>query len=570
MSNLDWCRGLHHATGTKAKIEAQIIRRSPNYFIRNYVPVKDSMSAAWVPFDLYPYQEELLKYYSRHKRILVVKARQIGFTTLTEASFVHSLITSSGIHCASVSQRLDDAVLRIQDIREMINLMPEWLWDHFIPIDDKGSSKSIKFKGNGWIRAFPNNETTGRSHTFQRALYDEWGRYTDPEGCWAGAVPTLSGGGQGIFGSSSPGPGSFMQEQWNEQERSSKSRFKLCFYGWQERTDRVKFAGDREWYDEQKEDWFKQGKSQATFYQEFPETIEEAWTAATDAVFDAETLNSQPVRPPECVGTIRTREATENERQMTGLLAINEFIEDPNGGLNIWEMPRPGEAYAIGADVCGGPTARSWSAFAVIHASGRVVATYRGKPTPSEYGELLFRVGTFYNHAVIAVEVNNNGSTPQYVLESKNYSNIYRRRDEGDAFRGIPPGWKFGWAMSKTTKQTCRDALMEGLRVGTVQVPCAETVKELTVYSWVETSGGNVTTAGKPNDDRVDCLMIAEVARRYAHTDAAPRPKTGHAPFSPEWWDEKDILQEYESVNARLVGTLYDTTGKELDDSVSI
>ena len=73
----------------KAQLEKDLTRKdiwqrckaSPIYFVFWFVEILSSEEETWIPFRLWPSQADLLKNLEFERRIILLKARQLGFTT---------------------------------------------------------------------------------------------------------------------------------------------------------------------------------------------------------------------------------------------------------------------------------------------------------------------------------------------------------------------------------------------------------------------------------------------------------------------------------------------------------
>ena len=73
---------------TKQDIRKEIIKcgKNPNYFINNYAKITHPQRGL-IPFKLYPFQEDLVENFIDHRFNVILKARQLGISTIT-AGFV--------------------------------------------------------------------------------------------------------------------------------------------------------------------------------------------------------------------------------------------------------------------------------------------------------------------------------------------------------------------------------------------------------------------------------------------------------------------------------------------------
>jgi hypothetical protein len=96
------------------------------------------------------------------------------------------------------------------------------------------------------------------------------------------------------------------------------------------------------------------------------------------------------------------------------------FIASTSGGLKVWEPPKPGEQYVIGADVAFGLSRTdkvgdySWAIVFKLTPVGSLmqleqVASYRGLVDTFRYADSLDRLGLWYNLATIVPENNGPG-----------------------------------------------------------------------------------------------------------------------------------------------------------------
>ena len=71
---------------TKKEIVSEIIKsgKDPGYFINNYVKISHPIEGL-IPFKTYDFQEELLNDFNDYRFNVILKARQLGISTITAA-----------------------------------------------------------------------------------------------------------------------------------------------------------------------------------------------------------------------------------------------------------------------------------------------------------------------------------------------------------------------------------------------------------------------------------------------------------------------------------------------------
>lgn len=97
------------------------------------------------------------------------------------------------------------------------------------------------------------------------------------------------------------------------------------------------------------------------------------------------------------------------------------------GNLRIWSTPEPGKSYVIGADPAQGVAEGNLSAAVVREtATWKHVASLRGLFPPQQFAEILVKLGSYYNTALIVPERNNHGHAVILALRTlSNYPLIY-------------------------------------------------------------------------------------------------------------------------------------------------
>jgi hypothetical protein len=196
-----------------------------------------------------------------------------------------------------------------------------------------------------------------------------------------------------------------------------------------------------------------------------PETEKQAylhgnWNAfVTDCIFDGSGMAAQQkmVIEPQLVGLL------EDSGEFP------TFSYDEKGRLTIWKHPEPGRKYLITADVGKGANAENPelaeeqgdnpSAALVFDAFTReVVARWHGQIDPSDWGAVLFGLGTYYNSAIVAAETwPGPGIATGIKLKSLRYPRLYLRK-KWDGARHVETE-EVGWCTDKETRPSAIAAL---------------------------------------------------------------------------------------------------------------
>jgi hypothetical protein len=519
-------------TKIQREVEFRRCKNDPAYFFKTYWQVR-TPDQGLVAFELFDYQHEALARFIDERFILVLKARQIGLTTLL-AGYMFWFAwfqNHKDVLVLSVTER--DANQVVAKVKDGYRGLPEWLRERGPSLLTEHQQK-MPFSNGSTIESLPSRNDPARGRTASLVVLDEWASYDNPTEAWASVGPVADVGGRIIALSTAKGSGNMFHKQW-VRSASGKSKFKSMFFPWSVRPER-----DQEWYERQRLDY-----AEWQLAQEFPTDPEEAFIKSGRMVFDLGTLDAQATREPD------------RGRLVAGSTGGQAFMidESPESNLNVWELPEPSHTYVVGADVAMGVSTGDYSAAHVIDCkTGNVVAVYHGHIDPDLFGGELARLGRFYNRALVGVESNNHGLTTLKSLQRSGYPNIYFQRSLTGRYE--TPGQRMGWRTTKASKPLMINGLVTALREGLLKVPDGDTVSELRGY--VMSDDGR-TMFGSPHDDRVIALAIAEQMRQYSFTPEARRTEPQGEYWSFDWWSSQIDKEELEmgiGSRSRNSGTL--------------
>jgi hypothetical protein len=192
-------------------------------------------------------------------------------------------------------------------------------------------------------------------------------------------------------------------------------------------------------------------------------------------------------------------------------------IENPEGGLFVWEEPRKGAKYTIGIDCAGGGAAGdSATAVAVENESCDVVAVYRGKVDAVPWGEKCVLFGHMYEEALLAFETKPSmfGLAACRRAVEQGYVNIYRQQRLQIA--SLDPSANLGWHTDQATKPALIERIKVALRARS-KIPSEELRLELGQRQWIGDSkkiqADKFSFGGDGHDDLVIAYGIALCVR---------------------------------------------------------
>jgi len=267
------------------------------------------------------------------------------------------------------------------------------------------------------------------------------------------------------------------------------------------------------------------------FRQEYPISAQEAFITSGDNVFDTTKITDIKL-------------ALEGE--MTGEVpfpAVN-FRFDPHqkrfelaryGEMRVYEKPKEGKRYAIGADVAEGIKEGDRSAAQVLSLPELVqVATFQARIDPGDFADTLAALGWWYNGALVAVEINGPGyATNHRLSRTLLYPYMYNRESYDAQARTFLK--RFGWQTNRATKSVLISDMRKSLNENLVQYRDVPTLDEMSTY--IETDKGKLEAAPGYYDDLVMSLGISlQMVLQVNAGDFAP-PKPMQAPEgSFEWY----------------------------------
>ncbi len=420
-------------------------------------------------------------YSGKPVRILTLKARQAGLSTVIEAILYAFTSRMKGINACVISDDLDGS----NYIFEMQKLYHEYLDEHLKPQIKHSNEKKLSFeKLNSQILIdTADNVNVGRKFTFQFVHCTEVSR-------WLKSLLTIISG----LGHAVPfaaGTMIFLETTANGYEEfyelwiraiNGKTDWIPLFYPWFEipentlplvkgklyPLDNIKFvtpvAKDNFLKEEarlkleyrltdEQLNWRRWdivnncSGDMNKFNEDNPACWEDAFVATGDLFFDREALKTQKIADPRAVGNIVKEEFN------------YIFREDPSGLFKIYEYPVRGGQYIIGGDPAEGLEHGDKAGAVVIDKrTNKTVCVYNHNVPPESFEFDLTLMGQYYNNALIACESKGYGTSVNQGLY-KHYGKVYRRVKMGKGFK--EQTMELGFLTSPKTRPTILAQLAE-------------------------------------------------------------------------------------------------------------
>lgn len=364
-----------------------------------------------IPFLLYPYQIAVLYAFIKNRFNVILKFRQAGVTELISMYCLWMAMYHpyQNIVIISIKDRVAKKVLR--KIKFMYNNLPDHLKTRVVNGrgEDIGTSTELEFSNGSIISSIPTTEDAGRSEALSLLVIDEAAIVRWADRIWAAGWPTLSTGGRAIVNSTAYGVGNFFHKLYVNAVAGGNS-FNAIRLFWQMHPDR-----DQKWYDMQKDILGPRKTAQE---------IDGDFLSSGNTVFDLADI-----------------------RDIEDSLEDYPVIESREGGLlKIFEKPKRGEKYFIGADIATGRS-QDYTAFSIMDKAGDEKACFKGKIPIDKAERILANLGKKYNRALLAPESNDIGLGVATNLQTHGYPNLYysqsllRKRGKSKPEVQEIPGW---------------------------------------------------------------------------------------------------------------------------------
>ena len=483
---------------------------------------KDS-SKGFVPFEFNEAQkivnskiDEQLKATGR-VRAIILKGRQMGLSTFTTArvfwkSYFNAYNKSVVMAHDSATS---DSLFNMS--RNTISNMPE----EFRPVFKKSNAKEIMFEHNesGYRLYTAGSPEAGRGTTPTIAHLSEVAFWTHDEKILAGLFQGISeaDGTEVILESTANGVGNEFHRLWKGAVNGENDYLPI-FVPWYlmpeyRRTvlepeefretlseDEVKL---QELHDLDLEQLYWRRLKVAEgglskFKQEYPCTPEEAFQVSGANVFNIEKLQS--LVPSQIM------------KNQSFNLVSSTFEDHSEGHLEIFQFPKFDENFVIGAD-CALGVGQDSSACTVMNTNNEVVALYRNnRIDPTQYGDLLFYLGRYYNNALLAVESNSLGIATLNRLKQMRYVNLYHQTKVANVSN--EEGSRLGWRTTQATKPMIIGHLKNAIENDDINLASTRIIQECMDY--VSDANGRTNAISGAHDDTVIATAIAlEVLRTH-------------------------------------------------------
>ncbi len=249
------------------KIEWLKCLYSPGYFAR-HVSIYNATVRKWIPFELWPAQQEALAEIATHRYIVMLKARQLGMSWLTLTYALWMMLFHPAPNIMLMSKRDDESIELLTRLIQMYEYLPDWMKVRAVV---QSSAHDFVLSNGSKAKAFPTSG--GRSYTGTMVILDEADFMPDLNKVLNAIRPTIDAGGQLVMISTvdKEKPISPFKEIFRAAWYNKEGDYHPIFLSWRARPERT-----TEWREKIALDMRKQTGTNDGLYQEYPDNPEEA------------------------------------------------------------------------------------------------------------------------------------------------------------------------------------------------------------------------------------------------------------------------------------------------------
>lgn len=447
----------------------EIIRcgKDPTYFIKTYTKIQHPMKGT-IPFATYKFQDDCVEAFEDHRFNIVLKSRQLGLSTIVAAYAMWLALFRKDKNILIIATKLDTALNMMKKIKIIFQNLPKWI---VIPEIVSETRQVIQFSNGSVIKAIPTSEDAGRSEALSLLIIDEAAFVRDFDTIWTGIYPTLSTGGRAIILSTPNGAKGQYHDLYIKAELGEND-FNPIRLPWNVHPER-----DEQWFEKE---------TRAMNRRQIAQELLCDFLASGDTFVHVDQIE-----------------------------LVREWLADPimRGGHDmnvwIWQAPMSMHKYIMGADTARGDS-QDYSTFHVLDTeTGEVVAEYKGRLRPDQFGELVDRYGRMYNNALLVVENNSYGYSTLMKLKDLGYPRIFSDKQRGPVYIGdyiqTEDVDNLGMTTSSKTRPQLLTKLEEVIRNKQIRIRSRRFHDEMKTFVW---HNGKAQAEKGKHDDLIMSLAL--------------------------------------------------------------
>ena len=473
----------------------------PERDIPVFLTIKDVDGSGPTRFFLNRAQQRFMK--DRANREVVLKARQMGFTTLLLADNLMRALKVGNVNMVIVAQKEKLAAVKLRQVNEWLDELKRKGWPIVYGIKNAQEIELLFPINVGiWIES-ADGEGAGRGRTVH-ILHNTESAF------WLGDAERKAAG---LIGSMPNPPWSLVTDEstpngaagrfFNQYRdaKTGKNGYKPFFFPWwwddryrlpnppasvkKTLTEEERFLIEQHHLDLEQILWrrIKMAELGEYFAQEFPEDDRSCFLTSGKAVFKLPIVKRMEQRQADPLRIADIEDL--NLRTLANEFAT--FNQNSQPAIKVWKEPVVGAKYILAGDASLGVGGDADASAAAVIDFNRLehVATFRSnRIQPTAFAKMLDRLGRAYNEAYLAVERRTPGETVIGVLYGDlGYPNLCHESDDPRNERSFEPTYEnCGVMTSVASKPQMVERFRELCRTGNFTTYDSELINEVSTY----------------------------------------------------------------------------------------
>jgi hypothetical protein len=450
-------------------IEFLKCKEDPVYFARNYIKIV-SLDEGLVPFDMFPFQEKLVRNFHENRFNICKMPRQTGKSTTCVSYLLHYAVFNDNVNIAILANKASTARDLLGRLQLAYENLPKWMQQGILSWN-KGS---LELENGSKISSNSTSSSAVRGGSYNVIFLDEFAFIPNhiADQFFASVYPTISSGkSTKVIIVSTPHGMNHFYRMWHDAERG-KNEYIPTDVHWSEVPGR-----DAAW---------KAQTIANTSEQQFKVEFECEFLGSVDTLINVSKLR-------------------------------NLVYTDPlkrNKGLDVYEEPKEDNNYLITIDVARG-IGNDYSAFIVFDITNfpyKTVAKYKNNEIkPMLFPNIIHDVAKAYNDAWLLIEVNDIGDQVASIMHfDLEYDNVLMCAMRGRAGQIVGTGFsgkksQLGVRMTAAVKKLGCSNLKTLVEDDKLIVNDYDMISELTTF--IQRKNSFEAEEGC-NDDLAMCLVI--------------------------------------------------------------
>ena len=443
--------------------------RDPAYFIREYVQIV-SLDEGLVPFNMYPFQEEMVNKFHEHRFNIAKLPRQSGKSTIVTSYLLWYVLFNEEVNVAILANKAATSREMLGRLQKSYEHLPKWLQQGVV----NWNRGSLELENGSKIMAASTSSSAVRGMSFNVIFLDEFAFVPThiADEFFSSVYPTISSGQKTkVIIISTPHGMNMFYKLWHDSERG-KNEYVNTEVHWSEIPGR-----DAKW---------KEQTIRHTSEQQFKVEFECEFLGSVDTLISPSKLK---------------------------VLAYDDPVKT-SAGLDIYEEVQKDHQYVIAVDVARG-VAGDYSAFVIIDTTTfpyKLVGKYRNNTIKAlMFPNIVVQAANNYNHAYVLVEVNDvGGQVADIIHYDLEYDNLLMASMRGRAGQVVGQGFsgnkvQMGVKMSTTVKSVGCSNLKALIEEDKLLLADYDIISELTTFIQ---KGKSFQAEEGCNDDLAMCLVI--------------------------------------------------------------